>query len=124
LLDAIGRTIDEVGKRLAATPESDRPGKVIFAILTDGEENSSRRFTKHQVFDMIRHQQEKYAWEFIFLAANQEAIATAAGIGIAADDGDVVFGRARDDISRVQDMSSMTSARRPGRFDEAVKGDD
>jgi hypothetical protein len=35
LLDAIGRTIDAIGKRLAATPEDQRPGKVIVAIFTE-----------------------------------------------------------------------------------------
>ena len=45
LLDAIGRTIDDLGADLAATPEADRPSKVIIAILTDGEENSSTRYS-------------------------------------------------------------------------------
>lgn len=43
LLDAVGRTIDELGARLAAIGEPDRPGQIIVAILTDGLENASRR---------------------------------------------------------------------------------
>ncbi|MEI6604895.1 MAG: hypothetical protein WCP35_06275 [Verrucomicrobiota bacterium] len=43
LLDAIGRTIDSLGSALAPTPEAERPAKVILAILTDGEENASRK---------------------------------------------------------------------------------
>src|SRR5258708_24059358 len=43
LLDAIGRTINTIGERLDRTPEPDRPGKVIVAILTDGLENASQR---------------------------------------------------------------------------------
>jgi len=82
LLDAIGRTIDETGARLAAMSEADRPGKVIIAILTDGEENSSGTFTWAQISDMIRHQQDVYKWEFLFLGANQDAIATAARMNI------------------------------------------
>ena len=82
LLDAIGRTIDETGARLVAMPEAERPGKVIIAILTDGEENSSRTFTWAQISDKIRHQQEVYKWEFLFLGANQDAIATAAKMSI------------------------------------------
>src|SRR5437763_13898560 len=38
LLDAIGQTIDELGSRLAALPQKDRPGQVIVPILTDGLE--------------------------------------------------------------------------------------
>src|SRR5665811_509961 len=53
LLDAVGRTIKTIGKRLADTPEADRPEKVIFAIITDGYENASREFSRKQVFDMV-----------------------------------------------------------------------
>lgn len=84
LLDAIGRTIDQVGARLAATPESQRPAKVIFAIFTDGLENASSDYSREKVAAMIRHQQDIYSWEFIFLAANQDAIATAAAMSIPA----------------------------------------
>ena len=82
LLDAIGRTIDETGARLASMPEAQRPGKVIIAILTDGEENSSSTFTWAQISDKIRHQKEVYKWEFLFLGANQDAIATASKMNI------------------------------------------
>jgi len=75
LLDAVGGAIDRVGKRLANTPEHARPSKVIMAILTDGEENSSRTYNTIQVGDMIKHQQEFYQWEFIFLGANMDGLA-------------------------------------------------
>ncbi len=83
LLDAIGRTIEELGQRLEATPEPERPGKVIVAILTDGEENASTQFTWTQIAERIRHQTAHYQWEFFFLGANQDAIATAAKMSIA-----------------------------------------
>lgn len=82
LLDAIGRTIDELGQRLAATPEPDRPGQVIVAILTDGLENASTGYTWPDIATRIRHQREKYRWQFLFLGANQDAIATAARLNI------------------------------------------
>lgn len=82
LLDAIGRTIDELGARLAATPEADRPGQVIVAILTDGEENASVQFTLAEVSSRIAHQRDVYKWQFFFLGADQDAIATAAKMNI------------------------------------------
>lgn len=82
LLDAIGRTIDEMGVRLAALPEADRPAQVIVAILTDGAENSSQNYTWHQLAGVIRRQTEQYRWTFLFLGANQDAIATAAQMNI------------------------------------------
>ncbi|MFO0217896.1 MAG: VWA domain-containing protein [Planctomycetota bacterium] len=85
LLDAVGRAINETGARLAALPESDRPGLVVFVISTDGHENSSREFTREQVKQMIAHQQTVYNWQFTFLAANAEAFAEAGGMGIATE---------------------------------------
>jgi len=73
LLDAVGKTITNTGKRLADTPEENRPEKVIFVIITDGYENASREFTRSQIFDMVSHQKQMYNWEFIFLGADIDA---------------------------------------------------
>jgi hypothetical protein len=82
LLDAVGKTILDVGYRLSKTSEDDRPGKVIFVITTDGFENASREFTYKKVKELIKHQQEKYNWEFIFLGANIDAEKEADSLGI------------------------------------------
>jgi Mg-chelatase subunit ChlD len=82
LLDAIGQTIDELGDKLASTPEAERPSQVIIAILTDGQENASTRYTWECVAKRIRHQTKKYQWQFLFLGANQDAIATAGRMNI------------------------------------------
>lgn len=85
LLDAIGQTVDDLGHRLSALAENDRPGQVIVAILTDGLENASQRFTWKQVAEKIKHQTDVYEWLFLFLGANQDAIATAGNLSIAAN---------------------------------------
>jgi Mg-chelatase subunit ChlD len=77
LLDAIGDTMEVLGQRFATMPEVHRPDRVILAILTDGRENSSERFTWEQVTANISHQTQKYGWEFLFLGAGVETIATA-----------------------------------------------
>lgn len=82
LLDAVGKTILDVGYRISKTSENTTPDKVIFVITTDGIENSSREFTYKKVNELITHQQEKYNWEFIFLGANIDAAKEAANIGI------------------------------------------
>lgn len=82
LLDALGKAIVETGERLKNTPENDRPSKVVFVIITDGEENSSKEYKKDQINKMITHQREAYKWEFVFLGANQDAIQEASKIGI------------------------------------------
>jgi hypothetical protein len=85
LLDAIGQTIEDLGSRLEKMSAENRPSQVIVAILTDGLENASRRFTWKEVAARIKHQTDAYKWTFLFLGANQDAIATAAQINIAAN---------------------------------------
>jgi hypothetical protein len=101
LFYAIGKTIDDVGVRLANAHEDERPNKILFIIITDGEENASHHFNKvvnndsfssrtvrEPLYDeekinyMITHQREKYNWEFVFLAANQDAMKTADKLSI------------------------------------------
>lgn len=85
LHDAMGRTIKGLCRHLAKTPDLDRPGKVLFLTLTDGLENASRRYSSRRITEMIRHQREAYGWQFIFLAANPDAIATGESLGIDRD---------------------------------------
>lgn len=85
LMDAVGRTINSVGERLATTPEDERPSKVIFVITTDGLENYSREFDRQRVKNMIEHQTTKYSWQFMFLGANIDAAGEAESIGISRD---------------------------------------
>ncbi|MDN3017329.1 VWA domain-containing protein [Paenibacillus sp. BSR1-1] len=82
LLDAVGKTILNVGYRLSSTSKDQRPGKVIFVITTDGMENASREYTYKKVKELIQHQQEKYNWEFIFLGANIDTEKEAGSLGI------------------------------------------
>ena len=82
MLDAIGKTINDVGNRLSKTAEADRPGKVIFVITTDGQENASKEFNQKQIKEMIERQQNVYSWKFLFLGANIDSFSEAADIGI------------------------------------------
>ena len=83
LFDAMGKAINEVGIRLANTKEEDRPEAVIALVITDGEENSSKEFTGEQIKGMIKEQEEKYSWKFIYLGANQDAFTTGQQYGFA-----------------------------------------
>jgi uncharacterized protein YegL len=85
LLDAVGKTINNIGLALHDTHEADRPSKVIFVIVTDGMENASKEYSHEKIKDMVQHQKEKYSWEFLFLGANIDAISTAGSMGISED---------------------------------------
>lgn len=85
LLDAIGKTIHKIGAVQKNTTEDYRAEKVMFVIITDGEENASRHYSSMQIREMIQQQKERYGWEFIFLGANIDAVETAGRFGIDAD---------------------------------------
>ena len=85
LLDAIGRTISKIGNAQKHTAEDYRAEKVLFVIITDGEENSSREYSAEKIKAQIERQKTKYGWEFIFLGANIDAVKTASRFGIAPD---------------------------------------
>lgn len=77
LNDALCLTIDEVGTRFRETKEKDRPEKVIFVVITDGQENASRQFRFEDVERRVGHQKDYYNWHFVFLGANLDAFTRA-----------------------------------------------
>lgn len=82
LLDAIGDAIHHIGNVHKYARREDVPEHTIFLITTDGEENASHKYTSARVKQMINRQTERYGWEFVFVAANIDAIETAEKIGI------------------------------------------
>lgn len=82
LLDAIGKTIDKIVNVQCNTAEDFRAEKILFVIITDGEENSSCKYSCEEIKKMIELRKEKNNWEFIFLGANIDAIKTAGRFGI------------------------------------------
>jgi len=112
LLDAIGTTVDHIGSRISAMAEPDRPGQVIVAILTDGFENSSEKFTWKDISEKILEQTNTYKWQFLFLGANQDAIATAANLNIAAGNASNYVGDTGGTYSGQKAMSRKATALR------------
>jgi GH24 family phage-related lysozyme (muramidase) len=82
LLDAVGDTIESCGKRFDDRPADKKPQRVICVILTDGQENASRRRTRQEVFAMIQEQTNTWGWIFTYLGANVDAFAEASKMGI------------------------------------------
>ena len=85
LLDAIGGAVHHIKNVHKYAREEDRPGKTIFVITTDGMENASRSYGYDEVQRMVKHEQKKHGWEFLFLGANMDAIAAARSFGIRED---------------------------------------
>lgn len=80
LFDAIGRTLNEQGERIAKEKWAEL---VVVCIITDGEENASREYTRQRIQEMVKHA-EANGWQFLFLAANQDAFTAARDFGSAA----------------------------------------
>ncbi len=81
LLDTIGGAIQHISDIHRYARAEDVPAHTLFMITTDGLENASHTFSSKKVKDMIR-KQEKAGWEFLFVAANIDAVETAEKIGI------------------------------------------
>jgi hypothetical protein len=81
LYDAMVKSLDEFGAELAALPENERPGTVVFAVYTDGLENASTH-TSLDVRERVEHQIGVYGWHVVYLGANQDAILEGAKMGV------------------------------------------
>lgn len=85
LLDALGSAIHHIGNVHKYARAEDVPEHTMFIITTDGMENASHRYDQSTVKRMIERQKERYGWEFLFMGANIDAVATARKYGIAED---------------------------------------
>lgn len=81
LTDSMCRLIKQAGEDLAGLDESERPEKVLFVTITDGQENASHEYTNEQLSELIKEQEDKYNWNFTYIGANQDAFAVANQFG-------------------------------------------
>jgi len=81
LFDAIGRTIESTHQRLVQSG-MDSYANVVTVIQTDGFENASQHYSRERINAMITMFRDQHRWEFVFLGANQDAIMSAASVGI------------------------------------------
>jgi len=80
LYDCLGKTIKSVNKKIKKS--ENKPNKVLFVIITDGEENSSRIYTKNEILKLIKKKEDKKNWSFLYLGANQDSFKEGSKIGI------------------------------------------
>ena len=82
MFDGIGTSIDNIGVWLSNMPEEERPEKNLIVIMTDGMENSSKKYTEEMVRNRIQHQTEKYSWTFVYMGTDITTREYANNIGI------------------------------------------
>lgn len=71
----------EFDQELAGLPEEQRPKDVVFIVVTDGQENSSREWTRNEVFAQVRERTGQ-GWVFLYIGANQDAVREGARYGV------------------------------------------
>jgi len=81
LLDAIGFSINKINEAHSAAIEADE-ASVVIVILTDGQENTSRYYTYHQIAAMVRHLEGTGKWSFSFIGADIDAFHTSQMLSI------------------------------------------
>lgn len=88
LLDAMGKTIEDVRTKINELEDNEKPSKAIFVFITDGEENCSKQYSRERVFEMIEDlkseskEENAIDWDFVFIGANQDAISAGSSLGI------------------------------------------
>jgi hypothetical protein len=118
LYDGVGTAIDEIGKVLADMPEDQRPEKNLIVIMTDGEENSSREYQPSRIKEMIKHQEDKYNWTFLYIGTDITNTQDADRIGIGRR-----FATTRGKLGKSYDtINSVMSCYRMTKGDAALKG--
>ena len=113
LLDAVGGAIRHIANIHKYARPEDRPEKTLFIITTDGQENASRHYDYARIKRMIRHEQERHGWEFLFLGADIDVAAEAHRMGIrperaasyrkSADGMDCLFSLAHDVVKATRE---------------------
>ena len=109
LLDALGRTIHKIRAVQKHTAE-----KVLFVIITDGQENASREYSADRIKTRIERQKQKYGWEFVFFGANMDAVIEAGKLGIGADRAQNYCADAIGTSTAYTAMSAFSTAYRKG----------
>lgn len=123
LLDAIGVTMKNLKAKIKDMPEEEKPEQVVIVIVTDGEENSSHEFTYEKLAEKIE-KRSKSGWKFVFLGANQDAIATASKMNIAASNSMTYNTSFKGTTSSYMNTSAKMSAFRATKLDASMAFDD
>lgn len=118
LYDGVGTAIDKIGEVLRDMSESERPEKNLIVIMTDGEENSSHEYQPSRIREMIKHQEDKYNWTFLYIGTDISNTDDADRVGIG-----YKFASIRSKMCKAYDtINSVVSCYRSAVGDALTKG--
>mgnify|MGYP001142683211 CR=1 len=84
MCDAIGNVATTVAQKIFSMAASEQPEKILFAIITDGEEGHSRQYNLADIARIVTHHEDTYSWEFLYIGSNQNAYDVGKEMGIKA----------------------------------------
>lgn len=119
LFDAVGTAIDKIGEWLDGMKEEDKPEKNIIVIMTDGGENSSHEYSASKVKDMIKHQEDKYNWTFVYMGSDLTNAQDANSLGF----GTRLFASKADYMQNYEVINCAVSAYRTSTADCSIKSE-
>ena len=118
LFDALGKTLTATEERLVPrntgtiVDYAAQPGKTLFIVITDGEENTSREFTRAQIKTLVERVTTEHGWEFSYLGANVDAFKEAATTGISVGTSSGYVANAAGVTSMLRSVSYSTASYR------------
>jgi len=124
LLDAIGVTLKNLNEKIKAMPEDEKPEQVVVVIITDGEENCSKEYTYEKIAKKIAKRTDNDKWKFVYLGANQDAIATGAKLNISAANSMTFAANATGTANTYSSFSGKMSAYRSIKTDASMAFDE
>lgn len=104
MYDAIGKSVGRTERSLEGIEGNP---EVLLVIITDGDENTSRKFKQHEIKSLLETK-EGQGWSTIYLGANQDAWAVGNSLGINA--GNVKAYDATDEGIRSDVFASVANA--------------
>ncbi len=103
LLDSLGTVIERLDRRVGADPDEFQ----LVAVITDGHENASHRFSRDDIADMVKDRSDA-GWAFVFLGANIDSFTEARSMGMhgaQAADWDHTGAGVRDGLAMMSESS-------------------
>jgi hypothetical protein len=119
LLDSMGKLITDTAAEIDALTEDDKPGSVIVAIMTDGMENASSEWRRPDVKALVEQQTNQFAWEFLYMGADQDAVEVGKDLGVKAEQA-ITYGRGRSREAMIAASGNVRSYRNAKRVDAAA----
>jgi hypothetical protein len=119
LLDSMGKLITDTAAEIDALTEDDKPGSVIVAIMTDGMENASSEWRRPDVKALVEQQTNQFAWEFLYMGADQDAVEVGKDLGVKAEQA-ITYGRGKSREAMIAASGNVRSYRNAKRVDAAA----